>query len=148
MKNTIHRTFLFLTLILLATAEAEIRADQAVITATLIHASDSGKGVDSSLRSYANTLKKRFSGYDSFEVKGRRTQDVSVPGNARVSLGGGNQVKFTVKPAGSKLSVQANWSRGRVTLYNTTFTLQRKGSPSVLALSQGDGALIMLFTVK
>ena len=148
MKKLVQRFIPAIALFLFAVGVSQLHAEQATVSATLIYASNSGKGVDGSLRSLAPTLRKRFSGYDSFEVRGRRSQGLSIPGNAGVSLGGGNQVRFTAKPSGRKISIQAHWKRGNVTLQNVTFALQRGGRPSVLGVSEGDGALIMLFTVK
>ena len=148
MKKLVQRFIPTVALFILLLGASQLHAEQATISATLIYASNTGKGVDGGLRSLAPILRKQFSGYDSFEVRGRRSQGLSIPGKANMSLGGGNQVRFAARPSGGKISVQAHWKRGNVTLQNVTFALRRGGRPSVLGVSQGDGALIMLFTVK
>jgi len=148
MKYSPYRILLALALLCGALAGSQAFAQQASLNVTLIYASNSGAGMDGSLRSYGPTLRKMFSRYDSFEIKGQQSRTVKVPGDTRVSLAGGNQVRFAMQPAGSKLEVRAHWRRGDVTVHNTTFSLQRGGKPSALVVSQGGGSLILLFTVR
>jgi hypothetical protein len=148
MKTPIRIIFLLITAAVLCNflAGSLQAAESARVQVILVEASNSGEGVDGSLRQYAGTLQRLFR-FKSYKQVTRKSMNLEIPGQGSVSLSGGQSL--TLKSSGSKRSVSADltWSRGSKRLVHTRLQL-RPGSPAVLGgPSSGSGGNYLLILV-
>lgn len=120
--------FLIGTGLLSAPAQA---ADRAGIRAILIVAANDKGPSDPRLAPYEPTL-RRILRFESYRFVGQGSANLTVPGSASVSPGGGHQLEFTAEEGGGRgLRVRVNWLQGNRTLMETGLVL-RPGTPAVL----------------
>jgi len=125
------------------TVEAAPPGSQVEIGGTLILASNSGQGIDRSLREYERQLSRL--GFSSYRAINRGGARIRVPGAGKIDFGRDIEVEIKVAPApGNKIPVEIRWKEGRKTLIHTRGTL-----PLVLGGPRfQDGSLILLLDGK
>jgi hypothetical protein len=80
----------------LSTAAPQAAHADAALSIRIIRASNSGGGVDNSLRSMASQLQSRFSNYDTFEDRGRQSVSIAEGASQSISLPNGQTMTITL----------------------------------------------------
>lgn len=133
--------------LLLATPSADA-ADSVSVRATLILGTNDGGGVDGQLRQYERNL-KRVLPFNTFAQQGSGSASVATPGEARISIGGGQAVNVKVERAeGGKFRIAARWTRGQQTYINTTVVAAPDRPTVLVGPSAQGGKLILLLVAK
>lgn len=133
--------------LLLATPQAHA-AESVSVRATLILGTNDGGGVDRQLRQYERNL-KRVLPFNTFTQQGSGSASVTPPGEARISIGGGQAVHVKVENAGEgKFRIAARWTRGEQSYINTTVVASPDRPTVLVGPSAQGGKLILLLVAK
>lgn len=150
MKSLIKAKHVLLIVLLglLCGTEAQAAEASARVQVILVQASDAEGGVDKALRSYAGNLNRLFR-FKSYRQSSRQTLRLSLPGEGKVSLSGGQTLTVRSDEASrGGLKAQISWRKGSKSLLNTRINL-RPGSPAVLGGPRSrDGTWLLILQLK
>ncbi|MGE9295593.1 MAG: hypothetical protein ACQKBV_04835 [Puniceicoccales bacterium] len=134
----IARLFILLTAFAFALAPTSAQAQEtARIEVILVMASNSGQGVDPSLKPYADTLQRLFA-FNSYQQRDRKQLSIPMPGGQTTNLFGGTTLQLGLQlPADGKLPVDLNWQRGKEKLLRTVLRLN-PGTPAIVGGPQAE----------
>lgn len=129
----------------MATADTQAAAKSMQWDIILVEASNSGDGIDPSLKQYAGTLKRLFR-FNSYQKVGSKTASVTTPGTNKVQLANGQTLSIKTQRSQSGISADLNWSAGiraRLSL--------RPGKPAVLGgprTSKGGATYLLIVKMR
>ena len=114
-------------------------AQTASLSVRVIHASNSGGGVDGSLSSLSGQLTSRFGSYNTFQLQASHSVSVSAGNSRNVSLPNGQSMRITFEGmSGSSYRISVSLPGG-----SSTVTAQPGGVFFVAGPSYNGGMLIV-----
>ncbi len=117
-----YLTIIVVSLALAMGLQAVPQGGSVQVKGTLILASNSGQGLDSSLKPYEGQLRRL--GFSSYKAIGRGGTGIRVPGTGTINFGRGMQANIKINAApGRKIPVEVRWTEGRKTLVHTSGAL-------------------------
>lgn len=144
-KRTNSLAFLAAITFALSLLASVAHAETVSVRATLILASNDGKGVDSSLRQHERAL--RVFPFDSFKRIGNGQVQLSPKESKTVSFGNGQTVTISYHAMeGNQYRITTNLKQGSKTLVKTT-VLANKGKPNYQGANNSDGSVPILYWV-
>ncbi|MEO0795095.1 MAG: hypothetical protein AAFX93_08035 [Verrucomicrobiota bacterium] len=142
--------FALFALLLGFTTQRAAAQESTKVEVILVMASNSGKGVDSSLKPYAGNLQRIFN-FNSFQQRDRKTLNISIPGGTSTNLYGGTRLRIGLQAIkDGRLPADIDWSRGRDRLLKTLVRLN-PGTPAIVGGPQAEdntGSYLLIINWK